>query len=92
MAFTTVRETDSIVRARSGQIIVIGGLMQESTEQLQASTPVLGDIPGIGRLFRHTREVTRKTELVILLRPIVVDHEGVWDYALGRLDAESRGQ
>jgi MSHA biogenesis protein MshL len=92
MAFSTVRETDSIVRARSGQIIVIGGLMQESTEQLQASTPVLGDIPGIGRLFRHTREVTRKTELVILLRPIVVDHEGVWDHALGRFDAESRGR
>jgi MSHA biogenesis protein MshL len=84
MAFSTVRETDSIVRARSGQIIVIGGLMQESTEQLRASTPVLGDIPGIGRLFRHTREVTRKTELVILLRPVIVDHDGVWDYALGR--------
>jgi len=84
LAFSTVRETDSIVRARSGQIIVIGGLMQESTELLRASTPVLGDIPGLGRLFRHTREVKRKTELVILLRPVIVDHDGVWDYALGR--------
>jgi MSHA biogenesis protein MshL len=89
MAFSTVRETDSIVRARSGQIIVIGGLMQESTELLRASTPVLGDIPGIGRLFQHNREVTRKTELVILLRPVVVDHDGVWDYALGRLDGDA---
>ncbi|MGH8166081.1 MAG: pilus (MSHA type) biogenesis protein MshL, partial [Woeseiaceae bacterium] len=84
LAFSTVRETDSIVRARSGQIIVIGGLMQESIEHLEASTPVLGDIPGLGRLFRHTREVTRKTELVILLRPVIVDHDGVWDSALGR--------
>ncbi|MEX2126371.1 MAG: pilus (MSHA type) biogenesis protein MshL [Woeseia sp.] len=92
MAFSTVRETDSIVRARSGQIIVIGGLMQESTELLRASTPVLGDIPGIGRLFRHTREVTRKTELVILLRPVIVDHDGVWDHALGRMNINAEQQ
>lgn len=82
LAFSTVRTTDSIVRARSGQIIVIGGLMQESTERQDARTPVLGDIPGIGRLFRHSREVRRKTELVILLRPVIVDHDGVWEYAL----------
>jgi MSHA biogenesis protein MshL len=90
LAFSTVRETDSIVRAKSGQIIVIGGLMQESTEQRQASVPVLGDIPALGRLFRHTREVTSKTELVILLRPVVVESDAVWDYAVGGMNAQAR--
>lgn len=85
LAFSTVRETDSIVRARSGQIVVIGGLMQEAKRILTARTPGLGKIPGIGRLFQQRREVTLKTELVILLRPVVVDHDGVWEYALGGL-------
>lgn len=86
LAFSTVRETDSIIRARSGQIVVIGGLIQEITSDEVAKTPGLGDIPGVGRLFRHTRQVVRKTELVILLRPIVVDGDAVWDYAVGRHD------
>ncbi len=85
LAFSTVRETDSIVRAKSGQIIVIGGLMQEAVRTFKAKTPGLGDIPGIGRLFQQTRRETRKTELVILLRPVVVESDSVWDYALGKL-------
>ncbi len=82
LAFSTVRETDSIVRAESGQIVVIGGLMQEATQLLEAKTPGLGDIPGLGRLFRHTRRVTRKTELVILLRPVVIDEAEDWAQAV----------
>ncbi|OOG26781.1 pilus (MSHA type) biogenesis protein MshL [Thioalkalivibrio denitrificans] len=81
LALSTVRESDSIVRARSGQIVVIGGMMQESSQDMRGQVPLLGDVPVIGRLFRHQRRSTRKTELVILLRPIVVDHDGVWDRA-----------
>jgi MSHA biogenesis protein MshL len=83
LAFSTVREADSIVRARSGQIIVIGGLMQETISDLRGKTPVLGDIPGIGRLFQHNRRTSRKTELIILLRPVVVDSDRIWSYARG---------
>ena len=81
LALSTVRESDSIVRARSGQIVVIGGMMQESSQNMRGQVPLLGDVPVIGRLFRHQRRATRKTELVILLRPMVVDHDGVWDGA-----------
>jgi MSHA biogenesis protein MshL len=83
LAFSTVREADSIVRAKSGQIIVIGGLMQETKINADAHVPGLGDIPGIGRLFRHERQMSKKTELVILLRPIVVDSDSVWELAAG---------
>jgi len=82
LAFSKVRESDSIIRAQSGQIVVIGGLMQESVEDRTAKTPVLGDLPLMGGLFRHTRQVKHKTELVILLRPVVVDGDRVWQEQL----------
>jgi MSHA biogenesis protein MshL len=90
LAFSTVRETDSIVRARSGQIVVIGGLMQESRRNETARTPVLGSIPGVGRLFQHTRQSMRKTELVILLRPVVVNSDADWEHALGDVGGRVR--
>ena len=82
LAFSEIREADSIVKAKSGQIIAIGGLMRNASRQLEFATPVLGDIPGLGRLFRSTRDVETKTELVILLRPIVVDSDDDWPRVL----------
>ena len=78
LAFSEVRESDSIVRAKSGQIIAIGGLMRNSSKKLDFSTPWLGKIPGLKRLFGSSREQETKTELVILLRPIVVDDDDDW--------------
>lgn len=84
LAVSTIRESDSIVRARSGQVIVIGGLMQNRTRDQVSSVPVLGNIPLIGPLFQHTKKVTRKSELVILLRPWVVDENSTWQQDLNR--------
>ncbi|KPV40351.1 hypothetical protein AN478_08650 [Thiohalorhabdus denitrificans] len=72
LARSDVRESDSVVRARDGEIVVIGGLMSESTTENQTKVPVLGDIPLLGALFRHQESVQTKRELVILLRPRVV--------------------
>lgn len=78
LAFSEIRESDSIVKARSGQIIVIGGLMRSSTSDESYGTPGLSRIPGIGNLFKSRRAVERKTELVILLKPIVIDNDQAW--------------
>src|SRR5881394_265654 len=78
LAFSEIRESDSIVKARSGQIIAIGGLMRNSSTKRNFTTPVFGSIPGLKKLFGSTREVEVKTELVILLRPIVVDSDDDW--------------
>lgn len=78
IALSTVRESDNIVRARNGQLVVIGGLMKNSTTENLASVPVLGDLPFVGTAFRHTKQSSRKSELVILLRPIVVDSGNAW--------------
>ncbi len=78
LAFSEIRETDSIVKAKGGQIIVIGGLMKNSMRSEVFATPFLHRIPGIGKLFQSTREIETKTELVILLKVIVADNDSVW--------------
>lgn len=78
LAFSEIREADSIVKAKSGQIIAIGGLMRNSSKRVDFSTPVLGRVPGLKKLFGSTRDVETVTELVILLRPIVVDDDEDW--------------
>ena len=78
LAFSTVRESDSIVRAANGQVIVLGGLMQDQNKLDRAGVPILGDLPGVGAMFRHTKSATTKSELVILLRPVVIQTGGEW--------------
>ncbi len=91
LAFSQVRESDSIVRARSGQVVVIGGLMRNSSTDEHYGAPGLSRIPGIGGLFRNKRTVSKKTELVILLRPIVVDDDETWAQAAGGALERIRG-
>ena len=77
LAQSNIRESDTIIRARSGEIVVIGGLMQTVTSDSESRTPVLGSIPVLGKLFTSVNKVEKKKELVILLKPTVVG-AGVW--------------
>jgi MSHA biogenesis protein MshL len=72
LAQSTIRESDTIIRAMSGEIVVIGGLMQSIITIENSQTPVLGDIPILGNLFKSKREKETKKELIILLKPTVV--------------------
>ncbi|MFA9462307.1 pilus (MSHA type) biogenesis protein MshL [Thiohalorhabdus methylotrophus] len=87
LARSDVRESDSIVRARDGEIVVIGGLMSDSNTDSQTRVPVLGSIPLLGALFRHEERRQTKRELVILLRPRIVHGKPVKD---GRQEALQR--
>lgn len=73
LAKSTVRESDDIVRAKNGQIIVIGGLMSRQTDEESTSTPGASRVPFFGNLFRSNDQTSTKTELVILLRPVVTN-------------------
>lgn len=75
LAFSSIRETDSVIRAEDGQVVIIGGLMQTSREKKDAGIPYLSRIPGLGKLFKQERDISKKSELVILLRPQVVNSE-----------------
>lgn len=78
LAVSSIRESDTIIRAESGQVVIIGGLMKTKTVDNENSIPFLGDLPLIGGLFRHNQEMTVKSELVILLKPTVVESSQQW--------------
>ncbi|MCZ6578539.1 MAG: pilus (MSHA type) biogenesis protein MshL [Gammaproteobacteria bacterium] len=78
LALSTVREADSVVRARSGEVIVIGGLMQNISSKDDAGLPGVSDIPIAGSLFKQQSNINNRSELVILLRPIVVESNKTW--------------
>ena len=82
LASSSIQESDNVVRALNGQIIVIGGLMKEGSTDQDASVPFLGDIPILGNAFKHKRVTRIKKELVILLKPTVVDNNQVWESAI----------
>ncbi|MBF0438143.1 MAG: pilus (MSHA type) biogenesis protein MshL [Magnetococcales bacterium] len=83
LALNEIRETDSVVRAKNGEIIVIGGLMQTKIQNEQAGLPVLGDLPIVGGFFSHQFKSRVKSELVILLRPVIINNPNDWDQVKG---------
>lgn len=94
LAFSKVRESDSIVSADSGQVVVIGGLMENRVRNENASVPLLGAIPLLGHFFQHKLAVATKSELVILLRPVVVQNRAAWNTSLNdsRREFEKLGE
>ena len=76
LAFSTVRESDSVVRAKSGQVIIIGGLMQTQDSNIEGGIPGLKSIPFLGHLFKNQKKVSKRSELVILLKPTVIGEDG----------------
>ncbi len=79
LALRDVRESDSIVKARSGQVVILGGLMQETTSKVNTKRPFLGNIPVLNTLFKSKQRSLQKTELVILMRPQVIGDESWQD-------------
>ncbi|MDP4983981.1 pilus (MSHA type) biogenesis protein MshL [Pseudoalteromonas tunicata] len=72
LAQSNIRESDTVIRAGSGEIVVIGGLMQTVTTDEESKTPLLGDMPVLGHLFKSVRKRQDKKELIILIKPTVV--------------------
>ncbi|MFQ2468634.1 pilus (MSHA type) biogenesis protein MshL [Aeromonas caviae] len=83
LAKSSIRESDTVVQANNGDIIVIGGLMKTDRQEIVSKVPLLGDIPWVGEAFTNRRESNRKVELVILLKPTVVEKD-TWQKELQR--------
>lgn len=69
---TNKRSIESTVLVDDGQIIVLGGLIQDDVQTTQDKVPLLGDIPLFGNLFRYESRVRTKTNLMVFLRPVVL--------------------
>ena len=78
-----VREIESVLRLRTGEVAVLGGLMQEESREDTAGVPLLKRLPGVGAVFRNRDRRKEKTELIVFLRPTVVRDPGI-DGDLGR--------
>ncbi|WP_345843994.1 pilus (MSHA type) biogenesis protein MshL [Shewanella algae] len=83
LAQSEIRESDTVIKALSGDVVVIGGLMKSENTEVVSKVPLLGDIPFIGEAFTNRSKLKRKTELVILLKPTVVV-DGTWQKELQR--------
>jgi MSHA type pilus biogenesis protein MshL len=70
-----VREMDSVIVAKEGQVIVTGGLMEERSTNETRAVPMLSEIPGLGELFKYKEKKNVITELVILLKLSVVHRD-----------------
>ncbi|MCS6174981.1 pilus (MSHA type) biogenesis protein MshL [Shewanella baltica] len=72
LAQSEIRESDTVIRAASGDVVIIGGLMKSESIEVVSQVPLLGDIPYLGELFKNRSKQKKKTELIILLKPTVV--------------------
>lgn len=72
-----VREMESVLNIASGNVAVLGGLMQEDQRDFTDRVPGLADIPIIGYAFRGKNQAAKKTELVVFLRPTVIGRADV---------------
>jgi general secretion pathway protein D len=66
------REMESVMRVNSGDIAVLGGLMQDSIDYTTNRIPIIGQIPLIGEAFTNRANNANKTELVVFIRPVVL--------------------
>lgn len=90
LASSVVSETDSVVRGQDGHIVAIGGLMRQSNTNDRSQIPGAGEVPLLGGLFRSTKQIAQKRELVILIKPTIVQGDGAWEQDV--LDSQNRIQ
>ncbi|MDA3785401.1 MAG: type II and III secretion system protein, partial [Deltaproteobacteria bacterium] len=69
----SIREMSSTVRVKSGEMLVVGGLIDSNKEYSENKVVGLGDIPGISKLFNRSGDQLVKKEMVILLRPVILN-------------------
>lgn len=88
LAASSTSELDSIVRGQDGQVVAIGGLMRQASTDDTSQLPGAGRVPVLGALFRNKNKVNQKRELVVLIKPTIVDSANSWNQDL--LDATRR--
>lgn len=88
LAASATSELDSIVRGSNGQVVAIGGLMRQSSTSDNSQVPVAGNVPVLGNLFGAKKRVNQKRELVVLIKPTIVEGINNWNDDL--LDAGRR--
>lgn len=69
---TNERKIETRVTVADGEIVVLGGLIRDNVIQSESKVPLLGDVPGLGRLFRSNSSSVQKTNLLVFIRPTIL--------------------
>ncbi|WP_236219065.1 type II secretion system secretin GspD [Pseudomonas rhodesiae] len=92
-AVTNKRAIDTSILLDDGQIMVLGGLLQDGYSQSNDAVPWLSDIPGLGALFRNQKRSVNKTNLMVFLRPYIIRDSGAGrSITVNRYDFMRRAQ
>lgn len=90
------REISTTVLADDGEIIVLGGLMQDDEQLFRSKVPILGDIPGVGNLFKSHNNTRKRTNLMVFIRPTIIrngrDAAPITQSKLNYIRAEERAK
>jgi MSHA biogenesis protein MshL len=79
LAASATSELDSIVRGQDGQVVAIGGLMRQSSTADDSQLPGTGKLPVLSTLFGAKKRVNQKRELVVLIKPTIVEGVNNWN-------------
>lgn len=79
LAFSSVNETDTLVRIQDGSIVAIGGLMQMETSRNASGVPGTTDLPVLSSLFGNRANTGRKKEVVVLIKPTIIRTAQDWE-------------
>ena len=90
LAASSTSEMDSIVRGQDGKVIAIGGLMRQSSSGDASGLPGAQDVPVLGALFRNKARSNNKRELVVLIKPTIVDGNSQAAWAQDMMNATQR--
>ncbi len=88
LAASSTSEIDSMVRGMDGRVVAIGGLMRQSSTADGSQVPGAGKVPFLGELFKSHNNINQKRELVVLIKPTIVDSANSWNQDL--LDTKAR--
>ncbi|MYM67627.1 pilus (MSHA type) biogenesis protein MshL [Pseudoduganella sp. FT55W] len=88
LAASATSEMDSMVRGQNGQVVAIGGLMRQATTTDRSGVPGASRVPVLGALFGSKSEIIQKRELVVLIKPTVIESSSDWNQDL--LDSSRR--
>jgi MSHA biogenesis protein MshL len=88
LAASATSEIDSMVRGQDGRVVAIGGLMRQASSSDTAQVPLANKVPLVGGLFRNKQNVNMKRELVVLIKPTIVEGANNWNQDL--LDTSRR--
>ncbi|MFH1493299.1 MAG: pilus (MSHA type) biogenesis protein MshL, partial [Pseudomonadota bacterium] len=69
-----VREMESVLQVKTGETVILGGLMEDNVAKNRDGLPLLSRFPGVGDLFSYRNDTSTKSELLIFLRPTVIEH------------------